>query len=303
MRTEPYFLTIFATNQNLHTMKKYIFFLMIPLFLACGHAAKEKAKELQARNDSLMNQTVQKDETINDFIRSINDIQGTLDTIKMKENIINLSTGKSGELKVSAKEQIKDDITTIYNLMLKNKKELASLTKKLRASGMKVAELEKLVARLKQDISDKNTEIENLRDKLAKLNITIEAANLKLDTLTNVVKEQGQQLNQQSQTIAQQESAINTAFYIIGTEKELKKNMVIGSGGKIIPDFNKSLFTKIDIRKTLEIPVLSKKAKVLSNHPTTSYKLNGDKKIIQALQILDYKAFWINSRYLVIMVD
>ena len=89
-------------------MKKYILFLMIPLFLACGHAAKEKAKELQARNDSLMNQTVQKDEAINDFIRSINDIQGTLDTIKMKENIINLSTGKTGELKLSAKDQIKD---------------------------------------------------------------------------------------------------------------------------------------------------------------------------------------------------
>jgi len=284
-------------------MKKYMLFLMIPLFLACGHAAKEKAKELQARNDSLMNQTVQKDEAINDFIRSINDIQGTLDTIKMKENIINLSTGKSGELKVSAKEQIKDDITTIYNLMLKNKKELASLTSKLRASGMKIAELEKLVSHLKKDISDKNTEIENLRDKLAKLNINIEAANLKLDTLTNVVKEQEQQLNQQSQVISRQESALNTAYYIIGTEKELKKNKVIASGDKIIPDFNKSLFTKIDIRKTLEIPVLSKKAKVLSNHPTSSYKLNGDKKMIQALQILDYKAFWINSRYLIIMVN
>jgi len=284
-------------------MKKYLLFLMIPLFLACGHAAKEKAKELQARNDSLMNQTVQKDEAINDFIRSINDIQGTLDTIKMKENIINLSTGKSGELKVSAKEQIRDDITTIYNLMLKNKKELASLTSKLRASGMKVAELEKLVSHLKKDISDKNTEIENLRDKLAKLNINIEAANLKLDTLTNVVKEQGQQLNQQSQVISRQEAALNTAYYIIGTEKELKKNKVIAGGDKIIPDFNKSLFTKIDIRKTLEIPVLSKKAKVLSNHPTSSYKLNGDKKMIQALQILDYKAFWINSRYLIIMVN
>ena len=284
-------------------MKKYLLFLMIPLFLACGHAAKERAKELQARTDSLMNQTVQKDEAINDFIRSINDIQGTLDTIKMKENIINLSTNKAGELKLSAKDQIKDDITTIYSLMLKNKKELASLTKKLRASGMKVAELEKLVTRLKQDISDKNTEIENMRDKLAKLNITIEAVNLKLDTLTNVVKEQGNQLNQQSQTIAQQEATLNTAYYILGTEKELKKNLVIGSGDKIIPDFNKSLFTKIDVRKTLEIPVLSKKAKVLSNHPTASYKLNGDKKIIQALQILDYKAFWINSKYLVIMVD
>jgi hypothetical protein len=284
-------------------MKKYLLFLMIPLFLACGHAAKEKAKELQARNDSLVNQTVQKDEAINDFIRSINDIQGTLDTIKMKENIINLSTGKTGELKVSAKEQIKDDITTIYSLMLKNKKELASLTRKLRASGMKVAELEKLVERLKKDISDKNAEIETMREKLAKLNITVEAANLKLDTLTNVVKQQGNQLNEQSQTIAQQEAALNTAYYIIGNSKELKKNMVIGSGDKILPDFNKTLFTKIDIRKILEIPVLGKKAKVLSNHPTSSYKLNGDKKITQSLQILDYKSFWGNTRYLVIIVD
>jgi hypothetical protein len=284
-------------------MKKYLFLVMIPLFLACGHAAKEKAKELQSKNDSLMNQTVQKDEAINDFIRSINDIQGTLDTIKMKENIINVSTGKSGELKLSAKDQIKDDITTIYNLMLKNKKELAALTRKLRASGMKVAELEKLVDRLKKDISDKNTEIENMRDKLAKLNITIEAVNLKLDTLTNVVKEQGNQLNEQSQTIAQQEAALNTAYYIIGNEKELKKNLVIGSGDKIMPDFNKALFTKIDVRKTLEIPILSKKVKVLSNHPSTSFKLNGDKKIIQNLQIMDYKAFWSNTRYLVIMVD
>jgi hypothetical protein len=283
-------------------MKKYLFFLMIPLFLACGHAAKEKAKELQARNDSLMNQTVQKDEAINDFIRSINDIQGTLDTIKMKENIINLSTGK-GELKLSAKDQIKDDITTIYGLMQKNKKELAALSKKLKASGMKVAELEKLVARLQKDITDKNTEIETLRDKLAKMNINIEMANLKVDTLTNVVKTQGNQLNEQSQTIAQQEAALNTAYYIIGTSKELKKNLVIGSGEKILPDFNKTLFTKIDIRKTLEIPVLSKKAKVISNHPTSSYKLNGDKKIIQALQISDYKAFWGNTRYLVIVVD
>ena len=103
-------------------MKNYLFFLMIPLFLACGHAAKEKAKALQAKNDSLMNQTIQKDEAINDFIRSINDIQGTLDTIKMKENVINVSTGKGGELKLSAKDQIKDDIMTIYDLMQRNKK-------------------------------------------------------------------------------------------------------------------------------------------------------------------------------------
>jgi chromosome segregation ATPase len=243
-----------------------------------------------------MAQTMQKDEAINEFIATVNDIQGSLDTIKMKENIINLSTNKNGELKLSAKDQIKTDITSIYILMEKNKKELSDLTRKLRSSNMKVTELQKLVDRLQKDVTDRNVEIEALRDKLAKLNIVIETANLRLDTLSNVVKSQ-------QQTLAQPEAALNTAYYIVGSEKDLKKNGVIGKGDKLLSDFNKALFTKVDIRKLTEVSILSKKAKVISNHPTSSYKLVGDKKIVQSLQITDYKAFWSNVRYLVILVN
>jgi hypothetical protein len=284
-------------------MKKYLILLLIPLLFACGRAAKKEAEALKATNDSLLAQTVQKDEAINEFIRSVNDVQLMLDTIKMKENLINLSTQQSGELQVSAKDQIKNDITSIYGLLLKNKHQLDVLTRQLKASGMKVTELQVMVARLTKDIAEKNKEIEVLRDRLAKMDIVVETTNLKLDTLTNIVKNQSNQLNDQSQTISGQDAALNTAYYIIGTSKELSKNGVIGKGDRILGDFNKSLFTKIDIRNVTEIPILSKKAKVLSNHPTTSYKLTGDKKIIQALEITDYKAFWSNVKYLVIMVN
>ena len=284
-------------------MKKYLILLLIPVLFACGRAAKKEAEAQKAKNDSLMVQTMQKDEAINEFIATVNDIQGSLDAIKMKENIINLSTNKNGELKLSAKDQIKTDITSIYMLMEKNKKELSDLNRKMKASGMKVTELQKLVDRLQADIVAKNTEIEGLRDKLAKLNITIETANLRLDTLSNVVKTQSGKLNEQQQTLAQQESALNTAYYIVGTEKDLKKNGILGKGDKLLGDFNKALFTKVDIRKLSEVSILSKKAKVISNHPTSSYKLVGDKKIIQSLQISDYKAFWSNVRYLIILVN
>ena len=284
-------------------MKKYLILLLIPLFFACGRSAKKEAESLKARNDSLLAQTTQKDEAINDFIGSINDIQSALDTIKLKENIITVSTGKGGELNLSAKDQIKSDITSIYQLLLQNKHDLSVLSNKLKKSGMQVTELQKLVARLQKDITEKNAEIGTLRDKLAKMNIVIETANLKIDTLTQEVRSKGNQISEQSQTIAQQDAALNAAYYIIGNSKELKKNGVIGKGDKILPDFNKDLFTKIDMRKTTEISILSKKAKLLSNHPTTSYKLTGDKKIIQALEITDYKAFWMNVRYLVILVD
>jgi hypothetical protein len=284
-------------------MKKYLILLLIPAMFACGRAAKREAEALKAKNDSLMTQTMQKDEAINEFIATVNDIQGTLDTIKMKENVINLSTNKSGELKLSAKDQIKSDITSIYAMMEKNKKELSDLMRKLKSSNMKVTELTKLVDRLKKDISDRNTEIESLRDKLAKLNIVIEAENLRLDTLTNVVKTQSSKINEQNQTIASQDVALNTGYYIIGTSKDLKKNGIIGKGDKLLADFSRSLFTKVDIRKLTEVSILSKKAKVISIHPTSSYKLVGDKKIIQSLQISDYKAFWSTTKYLVIMVD
>ena len=284
-------------------MKKYLILLLIPVLFACGRAAKKEAEAMKAKNDSLMAQSMQKDEAINEFIATVNDIQGTLDTIKMKENIINLSTNKTGELKLSAKDQIKTDITSIYMLMGKNKKEISDLTRKLKSSNMKVTELQKLVDRLQKDIADRNVEIEALRDKLAKLNIVIETANLRLDTLSNVVKAQSGKLNEQQQTLAQQDAALNTAYYIIGTEKDLKKNGVIGKGDKLLSDFNKTLFTKVDIRKLTEVSILSKKAKVISNHPTSSYKLVGDKKIIQSLRITDYRAFWSNVKYLVILVN
>ena len=284
-------------------MKKYFLLLLIPVFIAsCGREAKKKAAELQARNDSLMTQTMQKDEAINEFVRSINDIQGTLDTIKMKENVINLSTERGGELKQTAKDQIKTDIQTIYSMMLKDKDQLAKLSKKLKAANMKVDELQKLVSRLEKDMATKSAELEDMRSKLAKMNIKFEAATLKIDTLSRTVNDQGQKINNQTQTIAAQEEALNTAYYVIGTSKDLKKNGVIKKGD-ILSDFNKELFTKIDIRKTTEISILSKKAKILSSHPSTSYKFTGDKKVIQSLQILDYKAFWSNSKYFVIVVD
>ncbi|MBL7138256.1 MAG: hypothetical protein ISS17_05750 [Bacteroidales bacterium] len=288
-------------------MKKYLLLLLIPVFFACGRQAKKQAEELQSRNDSLMTQALQKDEAINDFISSINDIQSTLDTIKMKENIISLSTDRVGELKVSAREQIKSDIQAIYALMLKNRHTLNALQRKIKNSNLQVGELQKLVDRVNKEISLKNAAIEELREKLARMNITIEAANLMIDDLSQTVQAQTDQISDQTQTIEYQTTTLNTAYYIIGTAKDLKAKEVIKGdflkGKVLLDDFNKDGFTRIDIRKTTKIPILSKKAEVLSKHPTTSYKLTGDKKLVQALQITDPKAFWSVTKYLVIVTD
>jgi chromosome segregation ATPase len=283
-------------------MKKYLILLLIPFLFACGRSAKKQAEKLQAVNDSLITETMQKDEALNEFIASINDIQSTLDTIKMKENIITLSTDRGTELQLSAREQIKTDIMTIYSLMLKNKNTLIDLQKKLKTSGMKTEELQKMVDRLTLEIKQKNTEIEQLRQKLAKLNIEIEEANLKMDDMESTIQVQSQKIASQTETIESQQTALNTAYYIIGVSKDLKKSNII-KGETVLSDFDKNLFTRVNIQKTTEIPIMSKKAKIVSNHPTTSYELVGDKKTIQSLKINDPKLFWSNSKFLVIVID
>jgi len=134
-----------STTQKTKLMKKYIVIILIPFLFSCGRADKEKAAALQAKNDSLVSQTVQKDAAITDFMKSVNDIEGVLDSIKTKENILNKNTQTSGELKVSDKDRIKSDISSIYALMLKDKQQLAALSGKLKSSGLKLNEFQKLV--------------------------------------------------------------------------------------------------------------------------------------------------------------
>ncbi|HTX89078.1 MAG TPA: hypothetical protein VMC08_08820 [Bacteroidales bacterium] len=283
-------------------MKKYIGILLIPFLFACGRAAKEKAVELQARNDSLMTQSKQKDVAINDFMKSVNDIQGLLDSIKTRENIISVNAQKMGEAGASSRQQIRNDITSIYGMLVQDKQRLYEMERKLKNSGIKLAEFQKMVDNLQQQIADKDKELADLHDQLTKMNIDLTAANHKIDTLNTVTQAQGQQIESQSKTIADQTTSLNTAWYFVGDSKKLKDSKIM-KGGKLLQDFNRDLFTKVDIRNITEIPAEGKKVKILSNHPSSSYKLEMDGKKVKALNITDEKAFWSNTRYLVIEVD
>jgi hypothetical protein len=280
-------------------MKKYIIILLVPFLFACGREAKERAQVLQVRTDSLLNQASQKDIAINDFVKSVNDIEGLMDSIKMKENIVSQSAQRVGELKTSSKQQIRNDILSIYQLMVKEKNELAVLSGKLKNSSFKTEGLQKLVAHLQQDLANKAGELDSLHRKLISMDYAMNRANQRIDSLSTTVQTQGQEITEQTQTINEQTTALNTAYYIVGTSKELKDEGIL-KGGKVVPNFDKSKFTRVDIRNTKEIPLDMKKVKLLSNHPTTAYKLNSDGKMIKSLQVTDNQAFWSNSKYLIL---
>ena len=97
---------------------------------------------------------------------------------------------------------------------------------------------------------------------------------------------------------------MNSGWYVIGKKSDLKAKG-LKEGDLKTAKVNKSNFTKIDIREFSELDLGSKKAKLYTSHPESSYSLvkrsADDKNLI--LKIKDHKSFWANSRILVVQIN
>lgn len=276
------------------------------ILFSCGNETNPEIEKLKAERDSIARFAESKDSTINSFIESLNDIERNLGEVKQKQGIISSTAKEGAELQGSAKDRINEEINYINELMDENKKKLASLQSKLKKSNTKIASLEKMIEQMTEQLKEKDAEIVGLKEQLAAMNIQI----TELNTAVNTLKEESAG---KTQVIEQQTAKINTAWYAIGTYKELRDNRVVNKEGGFLglgkkrllkSDFNQDYFTQIDIQKVTTIPINAKDAKIITNHPTTSYKLNMDsKKLVKSLTINNPDAFWKSSKYLVITVD
>ena len=277
-------------------MKKILLFVLsVIITTACNFKQKE-IDALVAKNDSLQSIANLKDTSIFAYVKAFNDIQTNLDSIKVKENIISQNTSGNVELGQEAKDKINQDILAIYDLIQKSKNKIATLQSRLKKSNAKVAQLELMIQNLNKLIEEKDIEINTLKDELTKLNI-------KIDELNQNVNNLSQQNEDKENTIKQQDATLNTAYYAVGTKKELAANKVVINKKRLQPNFNKNYFTKIDIRQINSLPIFKKKATLMTSHPTNSYKFVGLKKSIDSLVITNYTDFWSVSKYLVIIVD
>lgn len=291
-------------------MKKFIYVLLIPVLLMAAGCNQRKAEiaRLKAQNDSLRLVGTDKDSNIAEFVSTFNEIESNLDSIKQIERVIN-KTAKAGEVKGSRKEQIKSDIQYIYNLLQKNRQLVADLTARLSKSGKQNAQLEKMIENLNKSIEEKDGQIAQLTDELGKLNIQVKDLNVKVADLNTNVNNLTEDNARKQADIDAKTEALNTAYYVIGTNRELKdKKIITGEGGfigigrtkDIMADLDMNNFTKVDVTKINEIPIMKKKVNIVTSHPQASYRLDGD-KTVDKLVILNAKEFWSLSKVLVIV--
>lgn len=287
-------------KMNLKKLKPIALIFITTLFFACNTDELEnKIADLEQQNHELQGGSNAKDGQIEEYIKSMNEIYDNLAVIKEKENLINTNIDlTNGEINESMKDKIVEDIALINSLLQDNKNKMANLNSRLKKSNLKVVELEKMIQNLMKQIEEKDAEIGSLQSQLA-------SANEQLKVLF-------EEYNNRIEEIGEQTDKLNTAFYCYGTSKELKEKGVISKEGgfigigkttKLSDDFNKEYFTQIDISLIQQIDLMTKKAKLITNHPANSFKFEGNDEKVEKLIITDPSNFWSASKYLVIVVE
>ena len=290
-------------------MKKLAVLFVCVAMLASCDSFKGGNKDLKAENDSLLMELTQRNAELDDMMGTFNDISEGFRQINAAESRVDLQRGAVAEGSLNAKQQIASDIEFIRKQMEENKEQIAKLQAMLKNSKTNSSQLKKAVESLTQELNAKTQRIEELQAELASKNIRIQELDAAVTDLNAVKSELTAENEAKAKTVAEQDKALNTAWFVFGTKKELKDQKILsGSGlfkkGSVLKDgdINKDYFTQIDIRTTKEIKLYSKDADVLTTHPTGSYALEKDDKGLLTLRITNPKEFWSVSKYLVIQV-
>lgn len=276
------------------------------LFTSC-HNYKKDAQQLALVRDSLTAEAAIKDLAINDFLSDFNEIQANLDSIKKLEELVTVQS-ESRELNNTQKDRILEDIQLLNEMLQKNKELTASLQKRLNSSNYKVGQLEGTIKQLQQMVNNLERQLQQKDAEIVALNSQVQKLNIDISSLTQQIQQIEGISAEKSEMIETQDNMLNKAYFAFGSSRELKDNGVIEKEGgllgigrtSVIPEnFNREYFTEIDIRTFDYLPLMVKKANVISVHSADSYHISGN-KTADTLFIDNRSQFWKASKYLVI---
>jgi chromosome segregation ATPase len=280
-------------------MKKVLLFVVALLSLTACNQKNGSESKLVQQADSLNRIIAQKDNEINDMIGTMNDIEEGFRAINAAEERVSVARQGEGS---SAKERIQENMQFIKQTMQQNRELINKLRNQLRQSSVKGDQLRRTLETLTQQMEEKDAQLKALQAELQAKNIQIEELSEQVSDLSTNVSNLKEESSEKSQTISQQDKQLNTAWFVFGTKKELKEQHIVEDGEVLRSNFNQDYFTKIDIRVDKEIKLYSRSAKLLTDHPASSYKLEQDANKQYVLRIENPSKFWSTSKYLVIMV-
>lgn len=272
---------------------------VVALLASC--VSRQVAVEAESRSDSLELVVSAKDSLINAVFADINAISENLALIKSRENLITVAGESEGGRRPV--EEIDNDIKAIDRLLRENRAKIESLQRsaaQLRKANLRIDGLEKMIADMNRQLADKKAEVEQLRESLVRMGDEVKS-------LTEEVAVRSAEVENLSGEKAELQNQLNTVYYIVGAEKELRDAQIINKQGfigrtlTVGRNSNFDSFTMADSRLLSEVPVGQKKATLVTSHPEGSYELVTDaNKVVEKLIITDPVRFWESSKILII---
>ena len=223
-------------------MKKILFAIALTSVLAsCGAFSGGDSEQLKAENESLKIELTDRNAELEEMMATFNEISEGFRQISEAENRVDLQRGAVGEGSLSAREQITADIEFIRKQMETNREQIAKLQSQLKNSKNQSAQLKKAIENLTAELNQKTQRIEELQTELASKNIRIQELDAAVTELTGKNNALVADNQAKQQTMAQQDKALNAAWFVFGKKKELKEqNILTDTGlfkkGKVMED-------------------------------------------------------------------
>lgn len=301
-------------------MRKILYFVAALVVMAgiasmssCKKDKTEVAKVNQdsidnlALTDSLATIRAEKD-TLAALMMEVSDGMNQILDMQNQMSVENLNSDSPDK-----KIQLRNNILAIQQGIVEQKQRVAQLEKRLKQSTNYSDAMKKQIASLKQQLDHQESIINSLTAQLQAAHVTIKNLNTKVDSLntenahvTSAYNNASARAQEETQRANNLVNEMNVCYYVVGSKKELKRQKIIETGflkkTRVMEgDFTQSYFTKADKRTLNRIALHSKKAEIMSRHPSGSYVIEdeGGQKV---LKITNPSRFWELSNYLVVKI-
>jgi len=290
-------------------MKNFKYFFLSLITISCV-SNSETVSEESRRIDSLQSVLSSKDQAINSLeFQKLNDdsivnlyalyikkIKDNINEINKQELIINNNKNNPDFIEKDTTDIIKS-IIILSKKLQENESMILALNNAVKLEKDKNSQFVSKVTDLREEIAQSNREVYYLKEELNSMNASFEAIFKKY--------------NLQNKKISDLNQKLNEVAYVIGSKSELLDNGVLTKSGGLIgigktrklnSDLNTDYFTYVSKYKFQNIPLGYKTVRLMTAHPTSSYRLSTSNEIIDSLIIINQDDFWRNSKFLVVEV-
>ena len=292
-------------------MKKIVSILgMCSLAMALNgcFVSSSKYDAVVAERDSLMLVASNVTTDFEASLRTINEIETALQTVREAENIIMIEN-QEGNTNYAVSQ-----IEAIDRTIQQNKAKIEELEKQLAQSGSTSKQLNATITRLKKELEEKDTYINNLRNELSASHAQVADLSERVDNLNQNVRDLNENIDslniqnaEQRAVIRTQETELNTVYYFVAPMETLVERGLANKGGLFSKntasnEIDKTMMIAADKRELKSITLNTSKATILTNHPESSYQITKGDDGMLSLTILNPDAFWNTSNYLIISI-